>query len=81
MEKATENAPLLPGGEIAPGQAVEVEHPFQRGDVGGDIQRIGLKELVQLVFKSGHQQIHRAFDALFGFMDVGPLHPCAESWA
>lgn len=42
-------------GKFAAGQAVEVQHSFQCGNVGVHVQRVGLEQLVQLVFKGGHQ--------------------------
>ena len=41
-------------GKFAAGQAVKVQHSFQCGNVGVHVQRIGLEQLVQLVFKGGH---------------------------
>ena len=56
--------------KIAAGQAVHIQHAFQRGNVGRNIQRVGLEQLVQLVFKGGDQQVHAALDVLLGFGDV-----------
>ena len=58
-------------------QAVQIQHPFQGGDVGRDVQRVGLEQFVQLVFKGGDEQVERALDALFGFGDVLAVHPLA----
>ena len=60
--------------EDAAGEPVEVQHPFQRGNVGGNIQRIGGKQLVQPVFKGGDEQIHAPLNALLCLSDVGALH-------
>ena len=61
-------------GKFAAGQAVEVQHSFQSGNVGVHVQRVGLEQLVQLVFKGGHQQVHAALDAVLGLGNVRALH-------
>ena len=73
-ERSTQFRRSAPGREIAAGEPVEVQHPFQRGNVGGNIQRIGGKQLVQLVFKGGDEQIHAPLNALLCLSDVGALH-------
>ena len=73
-ERSTQFRRSAPGREIAAGEPVEVQHPFQRSNVGGNIQRIGGKQLVQLVFKGGDEQIHAPLNALLCLSDVGALH-------
>jgi len=60
--------------KLVSGQAVHVQHPFQCGHICRNVQCVGLEQLVQLIFKGGHQQVHAALDVLFDIGDVFPLH-------
>ena len=39
-------------GKFAASQTIKVQHSFQSGNVGVHVQRVGLEQLVQLVFKA-----------------------------
>ena len=56
------------------GQAIGTQHVFHHINVSRNVQRVILKQAVQLGFKGGHKGIHHLFNALFGLADVLPLH-------
>ena len=58
-------ANAVTGGKTVPGK-----HLLQNFHIAGDVQRITLEQLVQLLFKAFHDLIHHAFNALLGGGDV-----------
>ena len=45
------------------GQAIFFQHIFQYLHVGGNVQRVILEQLIQLLFKPGHHLVHHPLDA------------------